>query len=409
MHNKGLLFKALAITACAWLCGGVQLASATPDQEEAATTDACSIPTTPSSSHEETAWRIFVAINCMQKNGKLTWETWQTQACLDNSNDCRTTGRFHHSMLRDAITKADATEHTKRTGSCSPMTTKATATGKGLNLEPFVPDNLSDNPEFCEEVVINPSEEAYAHSNGLLSVDGQINYLQSGKTIQFPKGAIEVKGDWVSASSYKGVTFDCSKKNPKIYTENIDGTCFALVGMHISSKLYPKWIWSTFEPQYPATNPNRCNKDLYNECIDPWGSNPATTSIITTKGHKTIAETKPTAALDRLFNSAGKALDPSFQNYRLTGVQTDYDEPKASKGQLGNSFVEFNAQVPAQQASCITCHSYAQRNKTGGTPPGGAPSGAAAVGSPSMLIGYKPLDFSWFLGLGVPQQSPQNK
>ncbi len=361
----------------------------------ASTADACTLPASPAGSQEETAWRLFVAINCRIEAGQLTWETWTTQACLNNPADCQDGGRLRASSLRASLVPGD---DPKRTGGCSAMTTAATA---DASLVPFVPANLSSNPQFCEEVTINSGEEVYARSNGLLTRAGQVNYLQTGKTIDFPTNAVEVKADWVAASSFTNVTFDCSKPNGKIYMEMIDGTCYALAGIHISSKLYPNWLWATFEPQYPATNPNRCNPSLYNSCTDTWGSNPATS---------TGKDTATTSTLSALFNSAGAALDVSFRNYRLTGTQTVYNQPTGSAGILGSSFVEFNADVPAQQASCITCHNYAQRQPTpapaGSTPPGGPLQGGANVGTPTPLPpAYKPLDFSWFLGFGVPKTS----
>lgn len=387
----------------------IMLACATSSDVFAAYTEtnapaanACAIPTTPASTQEETAWQLFVAANCKIANNQLTWETWKTQACLNNPADC-TTRKLHGSFLRARLAaahaKLKASDGPRRTGACSPMTTTASA---DPSLLPFVPTNLSGDPEFCEEVTINPSEETYATTNGLLTETGQVAFLQSGGTINFPTGAIEVKADWVAASSYKGVTFDCTKPNTTIYQEKIDGTCYALTGIHISSKLYPNWVWATFEPQDTRTNPNRCNPKLYNACVDNWGSNPATSSG---------SNTKPTTSLAALFSAAGAALDPSFQNYRLTGTQTVYSQPTGSNGVLGSSFVEFNADVPAQQASCITCHNYAQRQPTplpaGSTPPGSAPAGSANVGTPTPLPpAYKPLDFSWFLGFGVPQGNP---
>lgn len=375
-------------------CGIASTATAKSKKSAAPAIDACTVPTSPATTQEETAWQLFVSINCKIGDGDLTWETWTTQACLNNPDDCKDGGRLRTSALRDAL----APDNPRRTQGCSPMTTSSTA---DPTLVPFVPGNLSTNPVFCEEVTINASEETYARSNGLLTRAGQVNYLQAGKTIDFPTDAIEVKADWVPASSFTNATFDCSKPNGKIYMEMIDGTCYALAGIHISSKLYPNWLWATFEPQYSITNPNRCNPKLYNSCTDAWGSNPP---------NSTGNDTKPTAALSALFDAAGIALDPSFRNYRLTGTQTVYDQPTTSAGVLGSSFVEFNADVPAQQASCITCHNYAQRQPTpppaGSTPPGGAPQGDANVGTPSQLpAAYKPLDFSWFLGFGVPKVS----
>ena len=399
--NNNRLQRSLAFATCISLCSIPQLVLATPYNDKAESGNACSIPTQPASTSEETAWQLFVAVNCKINNGQLTWETWKTQACLNNPDDC-TKQRLHDSMLRMANAKVTAPDKPKRTGGCAPMTTTKNA---DKLLLPFVPKNLSADPQFCEEVTINASEEEYASSKGLLTQSGQVKYLQSGGTINFPTGAVEVKADWVAATSYEGVTFDCTSPNSTIYQEKIAGSCYALVGMHISSKLFPNWLWATFEPQDPRTNPNRCNPALYSPCIDPWGSKPAESSG---------ANTEITPALAALFDKAGAVLDPSFKNYRLTGTQTDYNQPTASKGMLGSSFVEFNAQVDPQQASCITCHHYAQRTTVvipppngapiGTTPPGSAPAGSASVGTPTPLpAAYKPLDFSWFLGFGVPK------
>lgn len=355
--------------------------------------DACALPMQPAATQEETAWQLFVAINCKLKNNQLTWETWKSQACLNNPADCPTQ-RLHSSLLRAANIEATTSASPKRTGGCAPMTT--TATAKGTGLEKFVPKNLSANPVFCEEVTINPAEETYGNSKGLLTTTGQQKYLQSGGVIDFPTAAVEVKADWVPASSFTNVTLDCKTQNTSLYQEMIDGQCYALVGIHINSKLYPNWLWATFEPQDDRTNPNRCNPDLYNACIDPWGSKPA---------KSTGANTQVTPQLKALFAAAGNRLDKSFQNYRLVGTQTEYTQPTASNGNLGSSFVEFNAQVLPQQASCITCHSYAQRNADGKTPPGGPLKDGKFVGIPTPLpVGYKSLDFSWFLGFGVPKQ-----
>jgi hypothetical protein len=385
-----IFLTTLALT----LSSGIPLASAADADKKAAPVDVCALPTAPAKTQEETAWQLFVAINCKINNNQLTWETWKTQACLNNPDDCPTE-RLQGSLLRNALVKTDTPDKPKRTGGCEPMTTATSA--KGTGLEKFVPKNLSSNPVFCEEVTINAAEETYGNTNGLLTVAGQMTYLKSGATINFPTAAVEVKADWVSASSYSGVKFDCKSKKSTVYQEMIGGQCYALVGMHISSKLYPNWLWATFEPQDKRTNPNRCNPSLYNACVDTWGSKPA---------KSTGADTKTTPALQALFNAAGSRLDKSFQNYRLTGTQTQFDQPTTSNGNLGNSFVEFNAQVPPQQASCITCHYYAQRSiTTGQTPPGSAPAGSANVGQPTPLSAdFKPLDFSWFLGFGVPQK-----
>ena len=97
-------------------------------------------------------------------------------------------------------------------------------------------------------------------------------------------------------------------------------------------------------------------------------------------------------------------LAPVFRNYRLVGVQTDFAQPKGTLG-LGNSFTEYNAQVPARQASCITCHSYAMMN-TATTPPTENPNFGAFPGTPPIgkpgpppAGNWIPQDFSWLLGI----------
>lgn len=365
--------------------------------------DSCALPSQPAASLEETAWRLFVAANCKNAQGQLTWETWQTQACLNQPNDCSTAGRLHGSLLAQLRRKKlQANDGPARTAGCVAMTISGTAPKQ---LLPFVPTNLSAAPVFCEEVTVNPAEYEYGQKIGLLSVPGQMKDLKAGQTIAFPTDAIEIKADWVPAASFSNATFDCAKPSRDAYLEEIQGTCYALAGIHISSKLYPNWLWATFEPQFAITNPNRCKADLYGSCNDTWGSNPATS---------TGQNTEATAALATLFEGAGAALNPSFRNYRLTGVQINFPDPQVNKGQLGSSFVEFNADVLPGQASCITCHSYAQRTlvagagfKVGQTPPG-APFTSTDhwVGTPSPApkgTDFKPLDFSWFLGFGVPK------
>ncbi len=104
-------------------------------------------------------------------------------------------------------------------------------------------------------------------------------------------------------------------------------------------------------------------------------------------------------------------LAPEFRNYRLVGVQTDYNQPVATKGMLGNSFVEFNAQVQPQQASCITCHAYAAIN-IATNPPGSGSGGPIGSGSfvgkpvippPTQNANWQQVDFSWMLGFMPPK------
>lgn len=360
-RNRFFIASALAT------CAIVQIACGPKAAEQAAapppaTFAPCELPTTQTlakwealatTNPDEASWRLFVGANCAT-SGKLTWETWTEQTCLADPTKCPTgtapRRTLHASRLAVKSKAAVAPPGTPGGVTCGSMTTSA-STGVS-SLLPFVPANLKPGAKFCEEVFANPPEADYIRTNHLQTLTGQQAFTQ---TIDFKKESLEVKVDWVAASTFTNVT--CSPAlSSQVYTETIDGTCYLMVGMHLSSKLLPNWLWSTFEPQYFNTNPNRCNPALYSDCRDSWGSNPAVS---------TGAATQPTDALNALFTQAGTQLAAGFRNYRLTGSQTDFVDKQNNPVALGNSFVEFNAQVLAGQASCITCHANAQLLKTG--------------------------------------------
>jgi hypothetical protein len=108
-------------------------------------------------------------------------------------------------------------------------------------------------------------------------------------------------------------------------------------------------------------------------------------------------------------------LNPAFNNYFLTGVQTQFVDNYGKAIQLGNSFVEFNQGVPPGKSSCITCHQYASFNgkqtaqgtpeDNFGKPPHGWPSIGYACNqnqngncTPAVPDSTSQ-DFSWLLGL----------
>jgi hypothetical protein len=375
---------------------------------------ACALPTTMAASNEQTAWQLFVAANC-SVHGKLAWETWTEQTCFTNpgSPGCGSglaaaaerRHFLHGSKLGEGLRRAAARSAVENAtpGPCGPMTT---ASNSPPALKPFVPKNLAPNARFCEEVFVDPSEAAFVKAPApgatLTNLTAQVAYAKS-TAITFPVSAVEIKADWLPAASVNNA-FNCTTNPPAgVYVETISGTCYALVGIHVSSKLLPNWLWATFEPQNTVTNPNRCNPALYNSCNDPWGSNPAAS---------TGQATEPTAALTELMSQA--RLPKQFLNYRLVAAQSSYVDANNNPIQLGNSFVEFNAEVLPHQASCMTCHSYAMVSTTNqenpnfgnfpGTPPIGAPGNPPlpAQGGGTWVL----QDFSWMLGI-MPQSPPK--
>lgn len=352
------------------------------------------------------AWFLFV--NAVSPtNGSLTFETWTEQCqlnpgmagCPPPSKSATKVRRLHGSALAHKIRGMTAKPAAAAgTGNeCNAMQTKP--------LDGFPPpSNVVPSAQFCEEVYVNPPEAAFVRKNGLQTLSGQQKYGRGrGNAITFPWNAVEVKADWVPTSSFANPTFQCPDPTHTLYTETIDGTCYALVGMHISSKVLPNWLWATFEPASTVTNPNRCDSKLYDTCFDPWG-----TTSKTPYGKGTTVPQSP--ALQQLMASAH--LDKAFSNYYLTGVQTQFVTGAGAAIPLGSSFVEFNAGVPPHQASCITCHRYAYYDGTPISPEknfGGPPSGWAAIGyacNKGQTGNCTPVvpnsisqDFSWMLGL----------
>jgi hypothetical protein len=402
-HGRRTLFAISMIG----LCGATSCGPKSPGVEgPGPVSSACTLPTAMAESNEQTAWQLFVAASC-GVDGKLAWETWTEQTCLEHPDrpgcspgaaPATKVRHFHGSRLGERLRKdaAKATAAGATPGGCNAMVTAANAPPK---LAPFVPSNLATNAQFCEEVFVDPTEAAFvrAPASGatLTTLTGQVAYGQA-QAITFPTSAVEIKADWLPAASVNN-QFDCTTNRPAgVYVATISGVCYALVGIHVSSKLLPNWLWATFEPQSRITNPNRCNPDLYNACNDPWGSSPATS---------TGQDTKPTPALAALMSEAGIAKE--FLNYRLVGAQSTYVDGNDNPIQLGNSFVEFNAGVLPHEASCITCHSYAMVSTVAqenpnfgnfpGTPPIGTPGQAPlpAQGGGTWVA----QDFSWMLGI----------
>jgi hypothetical protein len=108
---------------------------------------------------------------------------------------------------------------------------------------------------------------------------------------------------------------------------------------------------------------------------------------------------------------ARAGLNAVFNNYRLTGAQTEFVNAQGTPILLGNSFTEFNAFVSPGQASCITCHNYAFAGNAdfGGPLPGPPPwpstgyacnqtkPTASCLPTPGQT--WTSEDFSWMLGL----------
>ena len=362
------------------------------------------------------AWGMFV--QAMQPtDGSLTFESWTEQcqlsagmvgcpsaASVAAAKSAAGSGKvrlLHGSALSRARKVPDS--------DCGAMTATPIA-----GYAP--PSNLSENAVYCEEVYVSPAEASFVQRSLTTLVAQQSYGSARNGTINFPGteqnesrldlDSLEVKVDWVPAASFRNPTFACPDPTNALYTETINGTCYALAAVHITSKVMPNWLWATFEPNSAITNPNRCDPKLYGACFDPWGT---TSSRPYEKGHTAAPSPELRDAM------AEAHLHPAFRNYFLTGVQTQFVDNYGKAIPLGNSFVEFNQGVPPGKSSCITCHQYASFDgkqpvrglpeNNFGRPPHGWPSLGYACNEnqkgnclPETPHGTTQ-DFSWILGL----------
>jgi hypothetical protein len=212
---------------------------------------------------------------------------------------------------------------------------------------------------------------------------------------------VETKVDWLQ---YPGACASYGSQLQGVYTEELtengNTSCYALAGIHFSSKLFPDWVWATFEPQNTFTNPQRC---VVLGCYDSFGSVPARTRP---------GSPKPTDLSPRVRKMMEEArLDPVFLNYRMDGVQTTFLNAAGRPTILANSIIEGdNVGMPMKQASCITCHSVSSiaKNGTDGiTVLGklGNPVGAP----PALPTGFDRRDFAWSLFLAPSTGSPEQQ
>ena len=350
---------------------------------------ACAFPTAPSKTPEETAWRLFVAANCPANAGKVVWENWIEQADLYPAGGGpammarRPGGRLHGSPLAIALA-----HHGQGQLALTPATQCNAMRGPPKNVVAT---------QICEEVHINPAAASDITKAGYQRRPAQAAAAQKGVDMQFTKPGIEVKVDWIPASDFNPA-FSCTKPPAGVRTEMFGGVCYAMAGMHISSKLLKDWVWATFEPQSMLTNPLRCI--TFGPCHDGWGSVPAVSN------GGTAGFTKQTLPVQQLMQQA--KLAPAYSNYRLDGVQITFTTPDKKPTYLGNSVIEGeNVGMTRNTASCITCHSVSTV-KTDGT------DGASFLGSASTVgAAFKPpagwiaRDFVWSLGLACPNAAFQ--
>jgi len=336
----------------------------------------------------------LVAATCPVNNNRypyVVWENWIEQAQMypphpalglkvPNSQAWVAPGRLLHvSPLTIAREPGLATKVPGREGGADQICNKAGDPPPGQT-----------NLVVCEEVRLNGAAEDYVAGSGLWNRPQQVLAANSGGGIAFSKPSIEVKADWILLSS---IGFDCdnlpASLTDGVHVETVNGNCYALAGIAITSKLLKNWLWATWEPQNPVTNPNRCE---VLGCTDFYGSRPPRTSGADTELTKRLADLMDTAK-----------LAPEWRNYRLDGVQTVFVGPDRQPTLLGNSIIEAeNANIPLTQSSCITCHSVSSIKKDGTD--GSTLLTSNPIGKPQALPSnaWSRRDFVWSLSEACP-------
>ncbi|MFW8642895.1 hypothetical protein ACOJBO_09605 [Rhizobium beringeri] len=201
------------------------------------------------------------------------------------------------------------------------------------------------SPDGSEEVRRNQATFDYIVCNQLFTKAGLRSFYNAGRPISAPVGAMEVKANWVPADEVDSADYYVS--------EAPDGKKYALIAMHISSKVLPNWTWATFEHQ---NNPGRCD---YTGCHDAYGAVVADVDANDALD-QTYSDCAKNDALKAMMRSAG--LPPVWEHNCLKGSQTDFISATGLPTHLGNSVTEAGF---ADTSSCITCHARAAVNAKG--------------------------------------------
>ncbi|HEY1426719.1 MAG TPA: hypothetical protein VGF50_08615, partial [Caulobacteraceae bacterium] len=189
----------------------------------------CVFPTAMSATPEETAWRLFVAANCPANSGKVVWENWVEQLQFYPANASGVAAnvvgvrRLHGSPLARVLAR--------QAGEALPNLAPNTECSKMRGPPPGLAATV-----ICEEARLNPQAAAFITHAGYQVRTAQMKAAKNNVDIQFTTPSVEVKVDWVPATDFKPA-FTCANPPAGVRVEMIAGACYAMLGIHIESKL----------------------------------------------------------------------------------------------------------------------------------------------------------------------------
>jgi hypothetical protein len=219
---------------------------------------------------------------------------------------------------------------------------------------------LVDNNYWTQEGLAAATTSAVQHHNKLLD-----------SIFTMPDGSVEVKAYWTPCSLPANASACALSKAHLNYAS--DGKQYALVSLHIMTKVNGRWVFSSWEwagddkaPQKKDGNPGRC--DIIG-CIDRFGiqngagtNRGITKALNSTKLLSLYSPGSMTPELNAVFNAYH--LDPVWRNYRLKATQMESDQSTsgATPTLVGNSQFE---RPYVGSSSCISCHARSGVDKYG--------------------------------------------
>jgi len=285
---------------------------------------------------DQVAWSLFLNVNTDAKtagNNNALFETWASDGDTFRTNPTWPT-------------------------TASPLALRPRALGLAQRVRgPLAPFAVPGGPA-TEETRRNKADFDFIVQNNLYRVSGLKAAFAANKLLGFPIDSIEVKANWVEVSQlnafngFSGTPADAAK----IYHVNsAGGKQYALVSLHVISKLVPNWTWATFEHK---DNPGRC--DVLG-CKDAFGAQqPMVPPLSAVESTQHYPDCVKTPQLLGLFSQAN--LDPAYINYCLKASQADFTDATGLAIRVGNSVTEKGF---VNQASCMSCHGRAAFDNTG--------------------------------------------
>lgn len=284
---------------------------------------------------DDVAWQLFIQVNSRAGGTNSLFETYASDTDTFQPNPQYPTTAVA-SVLRRPILPDFARQ-------------AALANGE---LLPAVPPDVNLT---TEETRRNKAAFDFIVQNNLYKISGL--KAAFGKELTFPTDAVEVKANWVAVDQLPTFTHNqvTVAQAPQFFHINTasDGKKYALVSMHVISKLVPNWTWATFENRF---NPGRC--DIIG-CKDSFGAQTAFLKPLPTR-NQTYPDCAKSPALQALLAQAD--IEPAYASYCLKGSQSDFVDNVGLDIRVGNSVTESGF---VATASCMTCHGRAAFDRTG--------------------------------------------